>query len=756
MKKRTVNALLLLAIMAAPAAAAPGENDDAARQVQAKDSVTTPKKGDERNVMLNASDANKPREIQIGLPSEDVNVYENGLPAVYSSAVHKLATHWRSDASLGEVGLMTPSESAIATGNIAYAVNSYSRLGQKEFKGIVNYKANHYGMQQFDANVSGGIGDKWLYSASVYQNFDPGYFDPKFTDFSDRTQLYHAALTRELGDGAGRLSLIYKNSQSEALGSMVNAAPFIYVGDGSVRALPNFKLGTDSYAPAGGEYVYMDIMDGKMKMGRFGDCTGNRAHEIALLFDYRFTPTLRWTFDAKFMNAPEANYVDFGGSTISEVGVADGYLLPNGTPYEGLIDGRRTWLHYGKVRNFLVTTELHKQFRNHKLRVGLNEWYYHLDYHSSSFQWVGSVQNYPEVLIGPDGAQYRGFNELSPEYTVGYENKLAVYATEDWQITPRLNLYAGARLEYYRMSADQIPYARYAGFHIGGVNSDGVVIEPRNVTKDKLNYAATGRITYDIVKGFGVTADATVATRYPRINEYAGTGPTEEQYKRVTIPLVRGGLFYRNNWIDLTSMVTYISKSNNIDQQNLTRPGTRESKTTLLIYDIQTLGWTTSVELDPFKGFHLHALFTYQKPVYRNYNASVTFSDGTTMSVNANGMIVKEIPQILVELDPSYNITDDLRVWLSFRYFGKTYANLQEALYFNGRWETFGGVNWKVNPHLDLGVSFVNLLNQKGASGTINGSELISKADAAQYNNHYMSGNYLRPFTVEFSASIKF
>ena len=36
----------------------------------------------ERNVMLNASDANKPREIQIGLPSEDVNVYENGLPAV--------------------------------------------------------------------------------------------------------------------------------------------------------------------------------------------------------------------------------------------------------------------------------------------------------------------------------------------------------------------------------------------------------------------------------------------------------------------------------------------------------------------------------------------------------------------------------------------------------------------------------------------------------------------------------------------------
>lgn len=64
------------------------------------DTISSKKtEGSERNVMLNASDANKPREIQIGLPSEDVNVYENGLPAVYSSAVHKLATHWRSDAS---------------------------------------------------------------------------------------------------------------------------------------------------------------------------------------------------------------------------------------------------------------------------------------------------------------------------------------------------------------------------------------------------------------------------------------------------------------------------------------------------------------------------------------------------------------------------------------------------------------------------------------------------------------------------------
>ena len=504
----------------------------------------------------------------------------------------------------------------------------------------------------------------------------------------------------------------------------------------------------------------------------------NRAHEIALISQYKFDNGWLWKLSAKYMNAPKADYVDYGGSTISEVSAADGYQLSDGTAYSGLIEGRRTWLHVGKVSNALLTTELSKQLGRHKLMMGLNEWYYHLNYYSSSFQWAGTVEAYPRTLsqmyvnpLDPTQTARRsetfGYNELSPEYTKGSENKLAVYFTDEWKVTPKFKVFYGGRLEYYRMSADQIATPRFKGFHIGNFNTystdeNGQIvatehsIEPQKATKNKLNYAATLQLTYNVTNQFGLTADATIATRFPRISEYAGTGPTEEQYKRVTIPLIRGGIFYKNDWIDLSSMVTYISKSNNIDQQNLTKPGTSEGKTVLLIYNIQTLGWTTSAEINPFKNFHMHTLFTYQKPVYKNYNASVTFSDGQTMGVNANNMIVKEIPQILVELDPKYDITKDLNVWLSFRYFGKTYANLQEALYFNGHWETFGGINWNVNKHLSLGVSVINIFNEKGAKGTINGSELITKDEAGKYAGNYMSGNYLRPFTVEFSAGIKF
>lgn len=772
MSKKSVLFLCSLALACGSVNAQEHQNASVADSLKTKSG-----KGDNRNVMLNAADSYKPREIQIGLPSEDVNVYENGLPAVYSSSVHKLSAHWRNDASLKGTSLMSPAESAIATGNMAYTVNAESELGigDKRFQGVLNYHANHFGLQNFDLNLSGRFAPNWYWTASMYQNFDPGTQKQRYTSFADRTQIYHAGITHVFNEGRGKMTLLYKYSYSKNPGNFNNQGPFVYNGDGSISKFQGFKLGRYSYVPNGGHLTYYDIMDGQAHSWDFQQAMDNHANELAFLFENTFNNGWKWTLNAKYMDAPRANYVDFGGSTISQASAfastptAAGLDLTTDeaglNPYSGYVEGRRTWLHFGKVRSFMLTTEVNKRLGSHNLRIGLNEWYYHLNYHSSSFQWYASANEYPTILYGNYYNPFTGltrrsqtydFNELSPEYTKGTENKLAAYFTDTWQVTPRFKLLYGARLEYYRMSADQISAGRYNGFYIGGTNAAGQVIAPANVTKNKLNYAATIQGTYKLTDNFGLLADASVATRFPRISDYAGSGPTDEQYKRVTIPLIRGGFYYKNKWLDLTSMVSYISKSNNIDQQNLTNPGTSESKTVLLIYNIHTLGWTTSAEIDPFKNFHLHALFTWQKPQYSNYNASVTFNNGNTMSVNADKMIVKEIPQVLIELDPSYQITPSLRAWLSFRYFGKTYANLQEAFYFDGHWETFGGINWQVNKKLSLGVDVVNIFNVTGAKGTINGTELVTKANAASYAGYNMSGSYLRPFTVEFSASLRF
>ena len=54
------------------------------------------------------------------------------------------------------------------------------------------------------------------------------------------------------------------------------------------------------------------------------------------------------------------------------------------------------------------------------------------------------------------------------------------------------------------------------------------------------------------------------------------------------------------------------------------------------------------------------------------FSVTVKFDDGETSDLNATGNIVKEIPQILIELDPSYTFyKDKMTVWGSFSYFGK-------------------------------------------------------------------------------------
>ena len=93
----------------------------------------------------------------------------------------------------------------------------------------------------------------------------------------------------------------YSYGNSKNPGNFANAAPFIYVGDGSIKKVNGFDPGRDSYVPRNGAYTYTDIMNGQQKTWNFNKGSENRSHEVALLSNYRFDNGLQWKFDAKFM-----------------------------------------------------------------------------------------------------------------------------------------------------------------------------------------------------------------------------------------------------------------------------------------------------------------------------------------------------------------------------------------------------------------------------------------------------------------------
>lgn len=745
---------------------------------------STSKEEGNRNVMLNAASANGPREIQIGLPSADVNVLENGIPVTYATNPHSVNSLWRADASLSHVGLLKISETAITTGNIGYAVNSFTQLGEKGFHGTLNYKTNHFGMQEVSLNLNGSLAKDWFYSGSIYQDFDPGTFKIKSTPFQDRTQIYKFALTKKYNDNRGELTAIYHYSNSHPVYNYATqSAPFVYLGDGSVREFGDFALGTTSYLPVDNEMVYRDMRTGELKKTNLYDASQNRGSEFTLMNNYTWDNGLNWKTVMKYDHSlGSLVYQTPMSLDQNEAGINYLYEAVDGSmqPYIGeYVQSRMSCLNRGFIDSFMFTTELSRKVNNSTWRLGLNEWYYDVDYTSSTTMYDQSVPmdgSYPVRLYNADYATYSGrtyagsgcyydFNKNASEYYKGHENKLALYFTHDWDITDKLNLYYGARLEYQALRGENAAVTnvngeyvgRFANYYLGATAPDGTKIAPTSMSYDWLNYALTAAVTYKLTKEFGFTGDFTYITQHPKIENFApATLPNTD---KISVPLGRAGIYYNNEWLSLTSLFSYISKTNNnstLNLQHKTAAGQTEIMAAPLNYDIKTLGWTTDVVARPFKGFDLHFLFTYQKPTYKKYETSVTFSDGYVGSINATGNIVAEIPEVIVEIDPSYMITKNLKIWTSFRYFSKTYANINDAYYFNGRWETFGGLNWQVNKKLALGCTVVNFLNQTGAKGSIAGAELIEKEDAGQYAGHVMAGSYIRPFTVEFSASLKF
>ena len=744
---------------------------------QAQDDKSSNKKEEgNRNVMLNAASANGPREIQIGLPSADVNVLENGLPVTYATNPHSVNSTWRSDASLSHVGLLKIAETAITTGNIGYAVNSFTNLGQEGFHGTLNYKTNHFGLSEFSLNVNGGLKNGWFYSGSIYQDFDPGTFKLKSTPFQDRTQIYKGAITKKYAGNRGSFTAMYKYANSHPVYTYATqSAPFIYVGDGSVKEYGKIKLGTTSYLPMDNNMTYVDMKTGKLTTTDLYDAIENRSSEISLMNTYDWDNGLSWKIIGRYDHAHGALVYQTPMSLLAtQNNSAYNYVFQDAAGqlqrYNGeYVQTRMSCLNAGDIDEILLTSELSKRWATSTLRFGVNEWWYNIDYASKTTMYDQTVPNdgsYPVRVYDANKRDYYfyDYNKNASEYYVGHENKLAFYFTHDWDITPKLNLYYGARAELQTLSgrnaavknADGNYVGRFPGYYIGATAPDGTLISPARLSYHWFNYDLTAAATYKLTNNFGFTGDFTYLVQHPKFEAFAPA--TLPNTNRISVPLGRVGIYYNNPWISLTSLFSYISKTNNnstLNLQHATASGT-EIMAAPLTYDIKTWGWTTDVMAHPLKGLDIHFLFTYQKPTYKKYETRVTFSDGYVGSINATGNIVAEIPQVLIEFDPSYMITKDIKLWTSFRYFGKTYANINEAYYFNGHWETFGGVNWQVNKKLALACTVVNFLNQTGAKGSIAGAELITKDQAKDIKNTLMTGSYLRPFTVEFTASLKF
>ena len=707
---------------------------------------STKTEGNDHGVMLNAKDATEPRQVEIGLPMSYTAVSVDGVPAVYYYWPNTTSNHWRGEQLLAGQGLQNISTTAIKFGEIGYGVDSYMERGGEKFKGKVKYQTNTYGAQNFDMNLSGKLAKKTYFTLSTYQNFDPGSMDLKFTNYIDRAQFYTAGLTRLFNNDRGRFSVFYKYNVTHPLTTLANYAPFTYDGDGKVSELKGFRMGRDSYLPVDGTMQYRDVKTGELVTNNLYDIIKTRTHEATALLDYDFGNNLTLAVKAKFSHSKGHSGDQL---TMGFYEDADATYADNGDAFHGTIQRRLSQINAFCVKDAMFIAELQKKTANHNWAFGINELYSNIDYVRSTTQYYHEVAPNPRKLVY-NGKEYANLNGSS-EYDKGFENKLAAYVNDTWRVSRNFRMGYGARLELFNIGVDYIGDGRFSDFYIGANYSDAdgnsKTVGTTHHTNTGLNYVVSVSPTYNITSNFGLTGEINFLQQYRHLEAYSGK--TLPYYNHRPFILGRAGIFYNSSFVNLVSAFTYARRTN--DYIRLTVMSDNPNEDPVMVgasSGIETMGWTTDAMFTPFKGFKFHAMLTLQSPKYTGYkfeafNKTYDFSDKT----------VTKQSKMIIELDPNYTY-DRFNIWASFRYYSKQYANVGNSVYFNGRWETFAGASYKANKMLTFNVNVVNFLNQRGAQGTIPGSELIT--DGSQYAGTIMAGNYIRPFTVEFGAKLNF
>lgn len=738
----------------------------ATAQTEAKsDSVSVEtKEVKNRNVMLNASSDNQPRQISIGLPSSlSASIYEDGLPISYYIWPCLPYLYWTGTTQHSGMGLMSLGESAIKSGAVNYAVTSTTRIGGNLFEGYANYTTNIFNLQRFDVSLAGPIAKGWSYSLGAYVNLDPGSNKLADVQYANDMKIIKASLSKVWNDGRGKFNILYRYAYTKSMTD--TNGPFIYVGDGSVKEYKDFSLGHDSFLPANGMITYRDVMTGEENT--INRCDGTHALNNGLTLNYNYTFLNGMNLDV----TTKYNYVNayYTNLSLSGIGSADensGYAYAydnNGheanEAFTGYYNSRYLLRDIGFERDWLTTAELTGKSSNqaHDWRIGTNIFWNRQGIQASTGVLAHTVEANP-VWLKHDGSQVYMAN-TGGEFYDSHETKFALYASDDWQVSTHLWLSAGVRLEYntvggdnamaYLNATDETP--TYAG-NVRNVDYNVKNGKVTGFNEHWLNPAATINGRYTILNGFGVMGEYVYAQQHPNSQDFAGA--YMPILDAVNTHLGRVGIFYNTPWMQLVSQVSVITQSNYKSRTQFTNPNNSSDVVTIpLTYDVQTMGWTTDVVLTPFKGFTFHGLLTIQDPKYKNFDINAIFSDGTSKSYDFTDKAITGVSKTIIELDPSYAF-NKFRVWASFRYQSKEYINKTNSLYFNGRWETFGGVDYTLNKHVNFSVNVVNFLNQKGCSGSISAADLVE--DVSAYKNYLMAGSYIRPFTVEFATRIKF
>jgi outer membrane receptor protein involved in Fe transport len=701
-----------------------------------------------------------------------VSLQEDGLPVFEPPGVlfafpDAMA---RFDETIARIEMVRGGSAAVFTSNTPGGiVNLVSKTGGPEIAGTLKSSAGLQGLARQDLNIGGPILENWRFNLGGYYRYDEGVRDPGFP--ANRGGQAKLNITRYSDNGYVRFYGKYLNERNVwFMGSPIQN----YRNPEPIPGGPDLASGTtfsperrvltipDAHNPGSWKQVNMDNgfhvayrMIGAEILNDIGNdwqltvrsrymASDNEMNLMADVAD----PFPINAFAQPDIPAQVPRFVRFvnSGETITDPGSVSS-LNDNGLmTVHGLAFSNQ------KTNNFISNLQLTRQIGNHSLNAGVYYSNYRIEWRLAQAGIFLEVANQPRLIqvmipdqqgnpVGLTPAD--GFAAYNTSYwnLRSYANIAAFYAGDNWQVTDKLNIDAGVRLDINLQEGSAERPVDPGQVQNGDVT--GQELPPgypaftptpeqtragqfgsgryRNWDYTFTNVGASLGINYLISDYLAVYARGSTGSRAPTIQQWTFqstdgsqiTGDTQRGEVE-SITQAEAGVKVREDKWSLSLTGFYSASTNLITNFHRGQPD-GSFIFVPVTGNTRTIGTEIEAVTRLLQGIELRATATIQDPRFTKFEYDF-FVPGNNEHSGLNRRdysdnLLPEAVQLLADLTASYR-TGGLDLFVNYRYTGERMANRPNTVTIPGYTEVAVGAGYTIN-RVRLDVRGTNLFNTK-------------------------------------------
>jgi outer membrane receptor protein involved in Fe transport len=694
-----------------------------------------------------------------GIPVDgfgSITLLEDGMPVQHDPALGYLNGDqaFRLDETIDRIEVVRGGPSSIFYSNApAGAVNYIPRSVGDHAEGTLKYTVGDYGLNRLDVWYGAPVGD-WKVAMGGFYRYDDGIRDPGF--HGDDGGQFRVSLARDFE--GGKVSFDLKRLDDKVyldLGIPMRTYP-----DGKIRAVPGFDGNYGTIAGPETESVRMPTASGNDFL--FDNTLGTQIQrtqatlnfEFELADQYRVSDHVRYDQTDTVRNGVYPNSVQSASSFLKQQPASSLTGYPAGTTLQlryndspgtvfdvanqngnGLmtVGGLRSVT--SPVKEFMNDARIMRRFelgdQTHDATLGFYVADVSQDFSRYSSTALLDVQDNARLLdlvaVDPSGNVLGTLTDHGI-YHYGYEwadangqsTTTAFYLADEWQITNRLRVDAGARWEQVHMTANT---EMRQSVNLGTPATSQVLtgtgtFEHFDQTFSKVGWTLGGN--WQFTDRSGLFARYTPTFRLPNLSTYTTASPsaltpTVATPVTQTMDLAEIGYKFANEWTNLYA-TAFWTKYNNVAYTNNVFDLTTSLKPILRQQYAETKTYGLELEggVYPVEWFDLTFNATLEQPKY----VGLVFTDSVNNAPvlrNFDGNQLIRVPKASVRVVPGFNLFNQrLRLQAAWEFEGARYVDMANSVVLPRYDVLNASARFSFNEHFDLYGYVDNVTNSMG------------------------------------------